>query len=82
MKDKENLKWTKKNIAHQYKIENPEWAWKYCWDKANAIYKELNKLNNQTHNNNKRFFDMNTPFSFYYDRDGEFGYIHELRNGG
>ena len=54
-----------KDIAHQYKIENPDWSWKQCWEKARHIYKELNRLNANMVNNNKTFFKMNTPFSFY-----------------
>lgn len=80
MKDNKNQKWTKKDIAEQYKKENPNWSWNKCWDKANLIYKELKKINKQTWDNNKIFFKMNTPFSFYYDRDNEFNRIFELRN--
>ena len=80
MKDNENSKWTKEDIAEQYKFENPDWNWIECWDKANLIYKELKKMNKQMWDNNKVFFDMNTPFSFYYDRDDEFSNIYELRN--
>mgnify|MGYP000931457256 CR=1 FL=1 len=80
MKDNENLKWTKKDIANQYKKENPHLSWNKCWSKAKLIYKELNKLNYDSHHNDKIFFKMNTPFSFYYDRDDEFADKYELRN--
>lgn len=73
MKDDKNYEWTMKDVAHQYKLENPEWSWKKCWSKADIIYKELKRLNNGTWNNNSTFFKMNTPFSFYDDRDSEFG---------
>lgn len=72
MKDEQNLKWTKKDIAHQYKKENPSWTWKQCWKKAREIHKELNKLNSEMFRDTDRFFKMNTPFSFYYDKDNEF----------
>lgn len=81
MKDNENQKWTKKDIAFQYKKENPDWTWNKCWSKAKLIYKELNKLNYESYHNDKRFFKMNTPFSFYYDKDDEFADKYELRNG-
>ena len=41
MKDYKNQKWTMKDIAQQYKKENPDWSWKKCWKKANIVYKEL-----------------------------------------
>lgn len=72
MKDKQNFKWTMKDIAQQYKKENPDWTWKKCWKKANVIYKELKKLNSQMWKNNKKFFEYNTPFSFFDDKDNEF----------
>ena len=72
MKDKKNFKWTKKDIAQQYKKENPDWTWKKCWDKANIIYKELKKLNRKMWNDNKTFFGYNIPFSFYDIKDDEF----------
>lgn len=80
MKDNKNLKWTIKDIAHQYKKENPDWTWKECWSKARVIYKELNKLNHESYHNDKIFFKMNTPFSFYYDKDSEFADKFELRD--
>ena len=72
MKDNENLKWTRKDMANQYKIENPKWTWSKCWKKANLVYGELRKLNDNMWNNNKVFFKMNTPFSFYDNRNDEF----------
>ena len=72
MKDNKNAEWTMEDVAHQYKIENPDWAWKKCWVKAKAIYRELNKSNNEVWENNKRYFQMNTPFSFFDNKDGEF----------
>lgn len=81
MKDNKNLKWTLKDIAKQYKNDNPDWTWRECWDKAKTVHRELRKLNDNMWNNNKTFFNMNTPFSFYYDKDGEFGDKYELRNG-
>ena len=80
MKDYENLHWTMENIAHQYKMENPDWTWKECWRRAKVIHRELNKLNRETFRENDKFFKMNTPFSFYYDKDNEYGNKYELRN--
>lgn len=80
MKDNENLHWELKEIAQAYKVENSEWTWKKCLDKAKIIYKELNKLNYNTLSNDRLFFKFNTPFSFYFDRDDEFGSIYETRN--
>lgn len=78
MKDDQNFKWTMKDVAHQYKLENSDWTWKQCWNKASLIYKELNKLNNQMWKDSKKYFDNNTPFSFYAG-DGNFlGSIPEL----
>ena len=78
MKDNENLKWSKKDIANQYKKENPNWTWKQCWNKAKLIYKELNKLNREAFKNNDRFFKMNTPFSFFESEDSSWSSIPEL----
>lgn len=75
MKDRKNLQWEMKDIAHQYKLENPSWSWKRCWKKAKEIYKELNRLNNESWENTKIFFKHNTPFSFYDNKDDEFGDI-------
>lgn len=75
MKDNNNFQWTKKDIAEQYKLENPSWSWDECWMKAKIIYKELNRLNTQMWKNNKQFFKYNTPFSFFDNKDGEFADI-------
>lgn len=72
MKDGKNFKWTKIDIAKQYQYENPDWNWNKCLGKAKIIHKELEKLNNEMWQNNKVFFKMNTPFSFFDNRDGEF----------
>lgn len=72
MKDDKNFKWTKIDIAKQYQYENPDWNWDKCLEKAKIIHKELEKLNNEMWQNNKVFFKMNTPFSFFDNRDGEF----------
>ena len=72
MRDNRNYKWTKKDIAKQYKRENPNWSWKECWDKANTIYRELNKINSLEWENNKTYFKLNKPFSFYDTKDDEF----------
>ena len=80
MKDNENLKWTRKDMANQYKNENPKWTWGKCWKKANLVYGELRKLNDNMWNNNKVFFKMNTPFSFYDNRSDEFEEIFWNRN--
>lgn len=72
MKDSKNYKWTKKDIATQYKEENPKWSWDKCWKMADTIYRELKRLNNELWHNNKVFFKMNTPFSFFDNKDGEF----------
>lgn len=76
MKDYENLHWTMENIAHQYKIENPSWTWKQCWRKAKEIYRELNKMNRESFKDTDKFFKHNTPFSFYDNKDDEFGNIY------
>ena len=78
MKDDQNFRWTMKDIAHQYKIENPNWTWKQCWNKARLIYKELNKMNNQMWKDSKTYYDHNTPFSFFESEDGEWSSIPEL----
>ena len=80
MKDSQNLRWTMEDIAHQYKTENPDWTWRDCWSKAKSIYNELRRINYNDKNNDRIFFRMNTPFSFFYDRDSEFGEKYELRN--
>lgn len=76
MKDNENLKWEMKEVVHQYKIENPNWSWKTCWTKAKLIYRELNKLNRESFRETEKFFKMNTPFSFFDDKDGEFNDVY------
>lgn len=80
MKDSKNYKWTIEDIAEEYKKENPNWSWDKCNKKAKLIYKELKKLNKEMWDNNKLFFKMNTPFSFFYDKDDEFADKYELRN--
>lgn len=65
MKDYKNRKWKLKDIAHQYKKENPNWTWDECYKKAKIIYKELEKLNNQEYNNNKKYFKYNIPLSYF-----------------
>ncbi len=80
MKDNENLYWELEEIAQAYKIENSEWTWEKCLDKAKIIYKELNKINREDFRNNEKYFKFNTPFSFYFDKDDEFGSIYETRN--
>ena len=72
MKNRDNIRWTMKDIAKQYKYENPDWSWSECWSKAKVIHKELKKLNNDMWQNNKLFFQMNTPFSFFDNKDDEF----------
>ncbi len=78
MKDGENKQWNFEDIAHQYKIENPEWDWKKCCEKAKIIYKELNRLNYNTFANNRLFFKMNKPFSAYEYEDKHLSFIPEL----
>ena len=78
MKDMENSHWTMNDIAHQYKVENSEWSWKQCWNKAREVYKELNRLNINMYNNDKTFFNMNTPFTFFESENGELSSIPEL----
>lgn len=73
MKDEKNARWTLKEIAIEYQKENPNWQWDKCINKADIIYKELNRLNNQTWKNNKLYFKHNIPFSDFEDRDDEFG---------
>lgn len=73
MKDNKNSQWTLKDIAHQYKIENPKWSWKKCWNKADVIHRELNSLNYETWDKNKLYFKRNLPFSNFDSRDSEFG---------
>ena len=72
MKDDRNYKWTRKDIAAQYKIENPTWSTDECNAKADVIYKELKRLNKNEWDNNKTFFKHNTPFSFFDNKDSEF----------
>ena len=78
MKDDRNFKWTKKDIANQYKKENPNWSWNKCWSKAKIIYKELNKLNREMWNDNKNYYKIFKPFSFYESEDGTWSSIPEL----
>jgi hypothetical protein len=40
-------------------------------DKAKLIYKELNKVNNKLHRNNKSYFKHNIPLSLFENDDGE-----------
>lgn len=81
MKDKNNFNWTMEDIAHQYKIENPDWSWSECWSKARVIYRELKNLNNELWQNNKQFFRMNTPFSFFDNKDDEFSSKYTSHSG-
>ena len=76
----DNYKWEKNDIAKLYKYENPNWDWDKCIEKAELIYKELNKLNTQMWKNNKIYFRYNKPFSFFENRDDEFEEIFFDRN--
>ena len=69
-----------RDIASQYKMENPNWTWRQCWEKARYIYRELNRLNANMARNNSTFFKMNTPFSFYESEDGTWSSIPELED--
>jgi hypothetical protein len=40
-------------------------------DKAILIYKELNRINNKLHKNNKSYFKHNIPLSLFENDDGE-----------
>lgn len=82
MKDDKNARWTKLEIAHQYKTENPDWKWNDCCKKAEIIYKELNKLNKETWDGNRIYFKFNVPFSDFRGKDDEFSdtfYDFEVR---
>jgi hypothetical protein len=63
-KHKNNLWWSKNDIAEVYKYENPNWTEEECKEKATIIARALNTLNGATYRNNKKFFEHNTPFSF------------------
>ena len=80
MKDNKNFKWTKNDIAEEYKNENPNWTWEECMQKAKIIHKEINKLNDDMWQSTKVFFKMNTPFSFFDNRNDEFEEIFFDRN--
>ncbi len=75
MKDSKNARWTKKDIAEQYKIENPEWTWKQCLEKSETIYRELNSLNKILWAENRLFFKRNIPFSNFKHKNDEFSNI-------
>lgn len=72
---RENTHWKINDIVKIYKYENPDWTWKECHDKARQIYKEIKRLNGQEFRNDATFFRMNTPFSFYDNKDNEFADI-------
>ncbi len=72
---KNNINWRIEDIAYQYKIENLDWSWKKCYEKAKIIYRELKKINNDMWQNNKVFFRQNIPFSSFNNRDDEFSNI-------
>ena len=74
-KYKENTHWKVKDIAKIYKYENSDWNWDKCYNKAKQIRKEIKKINGREFRNNATFFKMNTPFSFYDNKDGEFSDI-------
>lgn len=63
-KHRENIGWLPKQIFNLYKKENPEWDDDECWEKADLIYKELNRINIKSYRNEQRFWKHNTPFSF------------------
>lgn len=47
--------WTTGEITEVYKYENPTWDEDKCLDKANIIYKELKKLNNNMEYSDKKY---------------------------
>lgn len=66
------------DIAHQYKVENQNWKWSKCWDKAKVVYREINRLNRESYRKRDLFYNMNTPFSFFEGDDDFVGSIPEL----
>jgi len=60
----DNNGWTKKQLANQYKKDNPQWDNNKCLEKANIIFKELNRLNTNMQNNDNNFFNHTVPFSY------------------
>lgn len=71
MKDYKNQKWTIKDIAHQYKKENPDWDWDKCYKKAKIIYNALKSMNWSMENNNKKYFKHNIPLSYFEFDDSD-----------
>ena len=68
----ENLNWKRNDIAKLYTYENHNWTWKECHKKAREVYKELKKINGKMFRNDKKFFKMNKPFTFFDTKDDEF----------
>lgn len=71
-KYKENTYWKVSDISKLYKYEHPDWNWDRCYKKAKQIHREIKKLNGREFRNNATFFKMNTPFSFFDNKDSEF----------
>lgn len=78
LKDDANVHWTKQDIANQYQIENADWSWEECLEKADVIYRELNRLNRDSFKSRDRFFTNNTPFSFFESEDGDWSSVPGL----
>lgn len=70
---KHNRGWSVKQLAKEIKKENPTWDSDKCFEQAEIVYKELNKLNSNTYKNEKKHIENTVPFSFdYYLEEGDF----------
>ncbi len=54
-----NKTWTLRELAYQFKKQNPDWKWKMCWNRAKKIKKSLDALNQQEYRNNKKYYKKN-----------------------
>lgn len=57
--DYNNKTWTLRELAWQFKKQNPEWKWKFCWSEAKKTKKSLDALNQQEYRNNKKYYKQN-----------------------
>lgn len=61
-----NKSWTLKEIAWQFKKDNPDWKWKKCFSEAKKIKNGLDSLNQKEYRDNRKYYKKNCEL---YDDD-------------
>lgn len=68
-KSYKNMGWTIDKLLFLIVDENPCISYSDAFKKAKFFYKELNNLNKNMYNNNKKYFKYNLPLSLFQNND-------------